>query len=115
MVSRREVVLLEVDCQDDPFSARVKRRLTVQDNPTRRKPAQRAVRQIAAHRGIDGLNARFDRQLARMLEVNFRQDQPECRRRSPDHTVEAFPIFRFTGKLIAGNHGPFGRVDAFFR
>ena len=62
---------------------------------------EEAFRQVIRHGGMDGGNTFFA-----VLQIIFREDQPQGGRGIPRRLICLLPVFRFRGVLVAGDAGP---------
>ena len=69
--------------------------------------SQQALGQVVRHGAVDLWDQGFT-----VLQVVFRQDQPDGGRRVPGNGKSLFPVFRFRSVLVAGDAGPGFRFDA---
>lgn len=101
-----EVVVLEIEFQHQAAADALADRSLDIDGAC--VLADEPLGELAAHRVLDATDARRG---IRRSQVHLGEDQMQGRRRSAHFTLDAVPVLRLRGVLIAGDHGPFRQID----
>ena len=96
------VVFLQVDHAHDAPANRSVLEFTLHIDKGRGKDVKDVLAEIAAHRGVDGLDTR----VLIAAQLRLRKDDMISGRRLPRLLTHRVPVFRLGGELVAGDHRP---------